>query len=195
MPGMPGMPGGFGPRGRRRADQTDDSSKDEGEKAGFVVTIVGYSPYKNVGELLDPAGVEDDQSKWGVVTRLLHLDDIVDGNSPFELYERARIRHFKLEIKEVDLEAGVPPGIGLEHIKFEKGKDVDKRYGGEQVLIDPMTKEIISKEAERDEYGKEKTDRSGNIIYEVNDYWFRLDAKFVWKDAPKEESEDTDTGS
>ncbi|MHC4159778.1 MAG: hypothetical protein ACYSSO_11950, partial [Planctomycetota bacterium] len=117
--------------------------------------------------------------------------DIVDGNSPFELYRKAEVRHFKLEINEVDLEAGVPPGIGIEHIKLEKGKNVDYRYDGEQVLIDPMTKEIISKAAELDEYGKEKVDRSGNVVYEVNDYWFRLDAKFVWKDAPKEESEDT----
>ena len=28
-----------------------------------------------------------------------------------------------------------------------------------------------------------KMDRSG-VIYEVNDNWFILDLKFVWKDAP-----------
>jgi hypothetical protein len=140
-----------------------------------------------LGELMDPAGVGDDPSKWGVITRLLHLDDVVDGNCPFELYKKARIEHFKLEISEVDLEAGVPAGIGIRDIKLEKGK-TDDRYG-EEVLIDPMTQEIISKVPELDEYGKEKIDRSGKVIYEVNDHWFRLDAKFVWKDAPKDDSE------
>ncbi len=156
-----------------------------------MVTIVGYSPYKSVGELMDPAGVEDEPSKWGFVTRLLHLDDIIDGNSPFELYKKARIEHFKLEINEVDLEVGVPAGIGIKEIKLEKGKKADDRYGGEEILIDPMTQEIISKVAELDEYGREKIDRSGNIVYKVNDHWFRLDAKFIWKDAPKEKVEDT----
>ncbi len=185
--GPPGMAGGYGPRTRSKGDE-DDSEKEEGEKAGFVVTIVGYSPYKNVGELMDPAGVGDDPSKWGVVTRLLHLEDVIDGNCPFELYKKARVEHFKLEIKEVDLEAGVPAGIGIQDIKFEKGKMGDDRYG-EEVLIDPMTQEIINKVPELDEYGKEKIDRSGKVIYKVNDHWFRLDAKFVWKDAPKDESE------
>jgi hypothetical protein len=154
-----------------------------------VVTIVGYSPYKNVGELMDPAGVGDDPSQWGVITRLLHLDDVIDGNCPFELYKKASIDHFKLEIKEVDLEAGVPAGIGIRDTKFEKGKTGDDKYG-QEVLIDPMTQEVISKVPELDEYGQEKIDRSGKVVYKVNDHWFRLDAKFVWKDAPEQESED-----
>ena len=58
------------------------------------MTISGYSPYKNMGELMDPAGVEDKRDGWGVVTRLLHLDDIVDGNSPFKLYKKTDIKHF-----------------------------------------------------------------------------------------------------
>ncbi|MHC4103434.1 MAG: type IV pilus assembly protein PilM [Planctomycetota bacterium] len=189
--GMPGM-SKYRSRTRSKGAKGDDSAEDEGEKAGFVVTIVGYSPYKSVGELMDPAGVEDDPSKWGFVTRLLHLDDIFDGNSPFELYRKAQVEHFKLEIGEVDLEAGVPQGIGIRDTKFAKGKKADSKDFGEEVLIDPMTKEIISKVADLDEYGKEKIDRSGNVVYKVNDHWFRLDAKFVWKDAPKEESEDTE---
>jgi hypothetical protein len=141
---------------------------------------------------MDPAGVGDEPSRWGVVTRLLHLDDIIDGNCPFELYKKARIEHFKLEINEVDLEAGVPAGIGIRDTRLEKGKVGDDRYG-QEVLIDPMTQEIISKVPELDEYGKEKIDRSGKVIYKVNDHWFRLDVKFVWKDAPKDESEDADS--
>jgi hypothetical protein len=57
--------------------------------------------------------------------------------------------------------------------------------GAEPVLLDPMTNEVISKEPEYDEYGRKKTDKSGNVKYKANDHWFRLDCKFVWKDAPK----------
>lgn len=192
--GPPGMGGGYGPRrSSRRGAEEDDSSKDEGEKPGFIVTVVGYSPYKNLGELMDPVGVENDQSKWGVVTRLLHLDDIVDGNSPFELYKKDKVQHFKLEISEVDLEAGVPPGIGLSDVRSVKGGEVVRRDEGVDVLVDPMTKEIISRMAEMDEYGKEKIDRAGNVVYETNDHWFRLDVKFIWKDAPKTSEPATDS--
>ena len=55
---------------------------------GFLVTMSGYSPYKNIGELMDPVGVEEDPNKWGVVTRLLHLDSITDENSLFKLYKK-----------------------------------------------------------------------------------------------------------
>ncbi len=149
------------------------------EKRGFVVTIAGYSPYKNIGELMDPAGAEDDSNKWGFVTRLLHLDTIVDGNSPFKLYKKTEIEHFRLQMGEVDLESKfMPAGIGL---RSEKS---GRQQSGEEVLIDPMTKEIISKVAELDEYGKKKIDRRGEVVYKVNDHWFVLNAKFVWRDAP-----------
>ena len=158
--------------------------------AGFVVTIVGYSPYKNIGELVDPAGVEDKLDKWGFVTRLLHLDGIVkDVNSPFKLYKKADVEHFKLQIGEVGLGVEMPTGIGVEDIRFEKtAKPVPGQMAdGEQVLIDPMTKEVISKVSDTDELGKPKLDRSGKPVYKVNDYWFILNAKFVWKDAPRVE--------
>jgi len=169
----------------------DDSVREEDdieERTGFVVTIAGYSPYKNIGELMDPAGVEDDPNKWGVITRLLHLETIVDGNSPFELYKKTDIEHFRLEIGEVDLGVEIPAGIGIEDVRFEKakGEKIKRRDSGEGVLIDPMTKEVISKVAELDEDGREKIDRSGNVVYEVNDHWFTLNVKFIWKDAPKE---------
>ena len=187
--GLPGMMGGAAPKyGRKvysKKSKKGDSAKGEEVEGGpgFVVTITGYSPYKDVGELMDPAGVEGDPNKWGVVTRLLHLDDIVDGKNPFELYRKTEIEHFKLETGEVDLEAEMPAGIGLEDIEAER-KDSDER-----VLIDPMTKEIISKVAELDEDGRKKIDRSGKVVYKANDHWFKLDVKFIWKDAPKETEE------
>ena len=158
------------------------------KKSGFVVTIVGYSPYKNIGELLDPAGVEDRRDKWGLVTRLLHLDDIVDGNSPFELYERTSAEHFRLDKGPVDLTAEMPAGIGVIDVISEVVGATQPggatSTGGRQILIDPMTKELISKVPELDEYSQAKLDRKGRTIYEINDYWFVLNVKFVWRGAP-----------
>ena len=180
MPGM-GMPGAPPKYALKRYAKKGEKGEEVGG-AGFVVTIAGYSPYKNIGELMDPAGVENDLNKWGVVTRLLHLDDIVDGNSPFKLYRKAEIEHFKLETGEVALDAKMPVGVGIEDAKSKKSR---RKEIGEQILIDPMTKEIISRVAELDEYGGEEIDRSGNVVYKVNDHWFRLDVKFAWRDAPE----------
>ena len=155
---------------------------------GFVVTIAGYSPYKDIRELMDPAGVENAPNRWGVVTRLLHLDGIFDGNSPFELYERTEVEHFRLETGDVDWGTNMPVGIGIvEDIGFGKAGKGGRGVGGKPFLIDPQTREVISKVAELDEHGTEKIDRMGNVVYEVNDQWFVLNIKFVWKDAPKEE--------
>jgi len=156
-----------------------DRTKAEGEaEAGFVVTITGYSPYKNIGELMDPIGVEDDPNKWGVITRLLHLDKVIDANCPFELFKKTDVSHFKLEFGEVSTSGEMPAGIGI--LAVPKGGATD-----EKVLIDPMTQEVISSEPEYDQYGKKKTDRSGKVKYKPNDHWFKLDCKFKWKDAPK----------
>jgi hypothetical protein len=156
------------------------------QHSGFVVTIAGYSPYKNIGELMDPSGVGDKTDKWGFVTRLLHFADV---NGPFHLYKKAEAEHFKLEMGEVGIGVEMPPGIGAEEIKLTKtpGATPIEAAGGEAILIDPMTKEVISREAELDEFGKPKLDRSGKPLYKVNDYWFILSVKFVWKDAPKVE--------
>jgi type IV pilus assembly protein PilM len=160
------------------------------QQAGFVVTITGYSPYKNIGEMMDPPSVENKPDKWGFVTRLLHLDEIVDGNSPFKLYKKADVAHFKLATGEVGLGVEMPVGIG-EDVRAEKTAIPMYRdegmAGGEQVLIDPMTKEVISRVSDLDEFGKPKLDLSNKPVYKVNDYWFILNAKFVWKDAPKVE--------
>jgi type IV pilus assembly protein PilM len=162
----------------------------EEQEAGFVVTIAGYSPYNNIGELMDPPGVEDKPDKWGFVTRLLHLDDIVkDRNNPFTLYKKAEVKHFKLEIGEVGFGVEMPAGIGVEDVGFEKATRLTSQEtaGDEQVLVDPMTKEVINRVSELDEFGKPKLDRNNKPVYKVNDYWFILNAKFVWKDAPKNE--------
>ena len=153
------------------------------EKTGFVVTIMGYCPYGDIRELMDPLGAGEDKSKWGVITRLMHLNElneVFDGNSPFELYKRLDINHCKLETGEVDLNAEMPPGIGSVEVRPRKVKGA-RDESTEQVLIDPMTKEVISKVIELDENGKEKHDRYGNAAYKTNDHWFKLDVKFVWK--------------
>jgi len=197
------MPGGFmemlgkrgpGPRPgpsyspqaySKKGEKSDPAKTDVVEnEAGFIVTISGSSPYKNIGELMDPVGVEDDQSKWGFITRLLHLDDVVDGNSLFKLYKKSELEHCKLEKGAVDIEAEMPAGIGLADVRFE-GSQRGTAASGEQILIDPMTKEIISRVAELDERGRKKTDRFGNVVYKDNDYWFVLNVKLVLKDVPK----------
>ncbi len=182
--GLPGM-GGKAPKFTQKRYVKPGAEGAEGEGAGFVVTIAGYSPYKNLGELMDPVGVKDDPNRWGVITRLLHLDDIFDGNSSFKLYNKTEVEHFKLEIGGVDVEAErMPAGIGLEDVRLEKARG-EIAEGDEQILIDPMTKEIISKVVELNEDGKEKIDSKGEVVYKVNDHWFILNAKFIWKDTPK----------
>lgn len=166
-----------------------EQEKEIEQRSGFLVTIEGYSPYKNISALMDPAGVRDDKSKWGFITWLSHLDDIVDGNSPLKLYKKTEFEHFQYDDGEVDLNTGkdgvgkMPSDIGLIH---EKTINTEYGQGVEQVLIDPMTKEIISKIPELDENGRKKIDRNGKVVYKINDHWFRLNVKFLWKDAPKQ---------
>ncbi|MHC4739342.1 MAG: type IV pilus assembly protein PilM [Planctomycetota bacterium] len=164
----------------REGEETEAESEGE-EGAGFLVNVTGYCPYETIGELLDPAGVGDDQSKWGIITRLMNLDDINDGNSPFKLYKRTEFAHFSLETGEVDLNSEMPTGIGIEDVITRRieGNEVE-----EFVLVDPMTKEVISKLSELDENGREKVDRSGDVIYKINDHWFALSFKLIWKDWP-----------
>jgi len=133
---------------------------------GFVITISGYSPYKTITELLDPIKVQDDPNKWGLVTRLVHLDSMFDGNSPFELYKKTDKQHFDLQTGDVDLAAEIPPGIGVKKTIEGKG----------DVIIDPMTNEIICKVTNTDDGSKK--------VEKVNDSWFVLNFKLRWKDAP-----------
>jgi len=193
---MMGMEGGA-PRSQYALDFSlgGEQAKPPEKKSGFVVTIAGYSPYREIGELLDPAGVGDARDKWGFVTRLQHLDDIVDGNSPFELYEKASIEHYKLDKGPVDLSAEfLPAGVGIIDVKPAIGGQAAiggiggisaiSGTSGTEILIDPMTKEVISRVAELDSYGKEKLDRQGRPSYETRDHWFVLNVKFVWRGAP-----------
>ncbi len=173
---------------KTKGDTVKPAEEDEGG-SGFVVTVAGYSPYEKIAELMDPAGAEGDKNKWGFITRLMHFDKVFDSNCPFKLYKKLKVEHFNLEVEEVDIESGVPLGVGVEEVRFNKGQNAELGNIGEKVLVDPMTGEVISKVAIIDEDGREKTDRSGEIMYEVNDHWFILNVKFVWKNAPKMQEE------
>ncbi|MBN1805238.1 MAG: type IV pilus assembly protein PilM [Sedimentisphaerales bacterium] len=152
---------------------------------GFVLTISGYSPYEKITELLDPYGVKDQKDKWGVVTHLLHLDDFVDGNSPFEIYEKNDPNQFALEIGEVSMDVELPVGIGETDVRYKPvPSGARQNESWEWILVDPMTNETISKLAEWEENGTPKLDNRGMQIFTVNDHWFVLKVKFKWKTAP-----------
>ena len=165
--GRGGAPSRYSPamRGGRLGVQPTGPGSESAAR-GFVITISGYSPYKTITELLDPAKVQDDPNKWGLVTRLMHLDSMFDGNSPFELYKKTDKQHFDLQTGEVDLAAAMPQGIGVR--KAAEG-------GKGEVIIDPMTNEIICKVTNTDDGGKK--------VAKVNDSWFVLNFKLKWKDA------------
>jgi type IV pilus assembly protein PilM len=170
------------------------------KNSGFVVQVLCYSPYgqsvTKLGELIEPHGVEDQPDKWGFVTRLEHLDDTAkDGKSPFELYKREDPEQFGLEIKEVTVDGEMPGGIGVwkeivdetTQTQSQSQTPIGSRPGvvaRNWTLVDPMTRETICKEPVLDENGKPKLYR-GQPVYKVNDHWFVLNAKFLWKDAPE----------
>jgi hypothetical protein len=159
--------GRFGGRARRFMPPTRQSTVKKTVKGktqsgkdgpGFLVIIEGSSPYKNIDELLDPPGVGDDQSKWGLVTRLENLAALMP-DAPFELLEKS-VTHFKCETGEVDLGlTNMPVGIGVERdiervpkkegtptrtrqTSYMRGSGVmDDRLTVEKVLLDPMTSE------------------------------------------------------
>ena len=154
-----------------------DSNLPNVEKGGpgFVVTFSGYSPYGNFRELIEPIGVTKDMEKWGLITRLEHLDK----NSPFKLYGRDK-GHFKLKFDDVAIGSSeMPYGVGIEREipGVGAGTDLNKK-ATEQVLVDPMTKEVICKVPEVDQRGFVKKER-GQVVYKVNDHWFKIEAKFV----------------
>ncbi len=155
---------------------------------GFILTVSGYSPYEKITELLDPDErlVGDNQDKWGLVTRLMHLDDFVDGNSPFEVYKKNDPNQFSLEIGQVSLVEQIPAGIGERDIRTKPippGSSQSESW--EWILVDPMTGETISKVAEWEENGRPKLDNRGQQVNTVNDHWFVLKVKFVWTEAPE----------
>jgi len=151
------------------------TGQEQTEDRGFVISISGYCPYSDVASLIEPTGVKDDTTKWGVVTRLMNINKFYDGNCPFEFFGTTMQKeHFELQTGPVDLMSQMPGGIGVKKLL----------ENGNIVLVDPMTKEIISRVEKTDEAGKKVVDKQGTPIYENNDYWFILNLKLKWKDAP-----------
>jgi len=166
---------------------------------GFVVMIEGYSPYRRIGDLLDPPNVKDTPAKWGFVTRLENLKQFLalDANSPFEIYTK-NSDHFKLETGPADPDGDVPMGVGqwkfIPDPPAPGATPATSAYGlggmggpqnGTWVLIDPMTSELVSAEPVKDQYGNPALDNLGKPKKIVHDYWFKLQFKILWHEAPK----------
>lgn len=185
-PGMGGMmsdlPPGAMP-GMMMGGMDQSGTEGEGGKAGFLVTIAGYSPYKNIDELLDPANVQNDQSKWGFVSRLMNLNDVLDSNSPYQLFEKTDRNHFEIEKGPVGFGIDMPEGIGIKK-KISNEKNDSENEEQQYILIDPLTQEVISREPVKDQTGKIKTDSKGRKLYTDNDHWFILKFKLLWTDKP-----------
>jgi type IV pilus assembly protein PilM len=202
----------------------------EAPPSGFVVLIEGYTPYRKVNELLDPTGVANDPSRWGIVTRFENLGKIIKGTH-FELFQKNNTTHFKEEFEPVVASSRMqgpsakqPLGIGiLKEIRrvpetseqspapgaarimpemaggYGGGMGVLDRITTEMVLVDPMTDEEISKtydlytpqdvasnpELSEKDIGRKKYNSYGKEQFIERDSWFRIQAKFIWKGAPK----------
>jgi len=179
--------------GDRYAGMTGVTSEEE-KDPGFVISIVGYSPYRDLMALLDPTGVESRPELWGLVTRMAHLDEFMDANSPFELYSNAA-DHFRIEKGAVNLDEDIPIGIGdSEYLAEESttrttgGSRMPAMMGynqGLEILVDPVTRERIDAEPEKDLYGNPKRDALGKPILKIRDSWFQLDFKLKWDHAPE----------
>ena len=168
---------------------------------------------------------QDDQSKWGLVTRLANLAQVFPDTS-FELYGKDDIKHFELKTGKVDLaDRETPLGIGLQkevpripeellrstttgdrrgdemYFRDSLGSGSAKalRIDKETVLVDPMTNEEISMtfdlytleevntnpDLSDKDVGRRELDQFGRPKFIVRDHWFRIKAKFLWKNAPE----------
>jgi type IV pilus assembly protein PilM len=209
--------GGFGSRGFGKVKK----ELSEGDAAGFVVVMEGYSPYENIMELMDPTGVANDKSRWGFITRIGNLS-----TRGFTIFEKEMLDHFQLKIHDVDpADTQMPEGIGIETVvdRIPRDEENDSRsyssaysayssYSNtsghrievEEVLIDPMTGEEMSKTfdlitqeevdnnprlSEKD-IGIKKLDEYDNEKYVTRDHWFRLNIKIKWANAPLNNSAD-----
>ncbi len=195
--------GGAQQQAKEEAETTTEESQVQPEtaasNAGFIVTIVGYSPYKNIGRLFDPLGVGQDTSQWGFITRLKNLNKISDINS-FVLFDANSIRNFTYKIDNEVTFDDTPAGVGIVSqrvidVKKDTAAEGRQNVGGlslmqgnkitEDILIDPMTREIINKVIKYNEDGSKKIE-NGKVVYEVNDHWFEIKAKFLWNNVPKQ---------
>ena len=196
-PGMmgPGMMPGAGGRVFAPPTQSSRSQPTSGTEVGvatpgFVVVIEGYSPYRNIMDLLDPAGAANDKVKWGMVTRLENLG-VVCPNTPFKLYNKTNRKDFSIEDGEIELGKPMPVGIGVEQEEASDGTAIGRGITQKKVLIDPMTGEVINKEEDVDSSGNPKRDRfTGKPLYRVNDHWFRINMKLAWNKDKKADSND-----
>ena len=195
--GMPGMD-----MGMMGLDRTDAEAADS-DGPGFVLILEGYTPYEKLGELMDPPGVADDQTKWGLITYLENFAKVYTRNQ-LSLFEKSSSNHFVYEYGIVDIaDSKMPIGIGKKVTKVrvekegegEPGKrvvtvtrDNAKIVDKEDVLIDPMTGEEMSKTFKLDANGVKQFDAYGAEITITRDSWFRIKAKFLWKDAPGKEA-------
>jgi len=157
---------------------------------GFLVTVEGYSPYRDIGSLLDPSGVEGKENKWGFVTRLQHMDGGDPNNARFSLYQKGVILHFQLDKGTVDpsvTDAKMPRGIGEAQVD-EAARNLGYSQPGQRVLVDPMTQEVITPVDRLDDKGKLWKSRRGEGGKVPNDSWFSLKFKLAWNEAPVVES-------
>jgi hypothetical protein len=110
-------------------------------------------------------------------------------DNPFELFKKEDHEQFGLEIQEVTVD-NAREGIGVWEEIIDETAQAGSRFSAgstlnrEWIIIDPMTKETISKEQVLNEDG-EPVLHFGQPQYKVNDHWFVLNAKFVWRDAPE----------
>ncbi|MBW8035857.1 MAG: type IV pilus assembly protein PilM [Planctomycetes bacterium] len=95
-----------------------------------------------------------------------------------------------------------PVASGRRPMYNMRGMHTLDRIQIEMGLIDPLTKEEIAKtldfrtqeeidndpSIDQDDLGRIKTDRNGDQMYITRDHWFRINAKFLWKNAPKQET-------
>ena len=165
---------------------------EEVKDSGFLITIVGYCPYgtkvTEVRNWLDPSNVNNtNKSQWGFITRLEYLDQLYkeyidtrpDVNCPFELYDKVNSKNYDLKVEKIDIKGDYPVGTGI-----EEKKTYTTSFGGytqsqntDIPLVDPLTKEVISVDSE--------IDQSGKTVDKVNDHYFILKLKILWKNAPK----------
>ncbi len=187
--GMEGMEGGYsdmyGPGYVDMYGPTMPGAVEQEKNTGFVISIIGYSPYRDIETLLYPPNVENNPDKWGFMTRMNNLDIFVDPNCPLHLYStEAEQLRFKTEVVDYDT---APLGVGeVDTIPDEtapSGRRGDRitALQGIEILVDPLTRERINAEPEVDSKGNtRKTAAAGTKYAKIHDHWFELSFKLKW---------------